>query len=63
MPPIVRESIHWYHYGPIVGNELSDRRPSLAIISNGLNHDPTIPVVLTLPVTQFCAANSESQKP
>ena len=47
----MRGSVHWYAYGPIVGNELSGRRPALVISTNRLNHNPTIPVVLTLPVT------------
>ena len=51
MPPVVQGSVHWYDYGPIVGNELSGRRPALVISTNRLNHNSTIPVVLTLPVS------------
>ncbi len=49
MPPITRGSIYWYDYGPIVGNELSDRRPALVISNTTLND--ILPVVLTLPMT------------
>lgn len=51
MPPVVQGSVHWYDYGPIVGNELSGRRPALVISTSRLNHNSTIPVVLTLPVS------------
>lgn len=33
MPSAVRGDVHWYDFGPIVGNELSSNRPAL-IISN-----------------------------
>ena len=49
MPPITRGSIYWYDYGPIFGNELSERRPALVISNTSLND--ILPVVLTLPIT------------
>ena len=49
MPPIARGSIYWYDYGPIVGNELSDRRSALVVSNTSLND--ILPVVLTLPIT------------
>lgn len=51
MPPVVQGTLYWYDYGPIVGNELSGRRPALVISTNRLNNNSTIPVVLTLPVS------------
>ena len=37
MPPPVRGSVHWYDFGPIVGNELSGIRPALIVSNSELN--------------------------
>ncbi len=49
MPSAARGSVHWYDYGPVVGNELSDVRPALIISSAELNHGLT--VAITLPMS------------
>ncbi len=49
MPSAIRGSIHWYDYGPIVGNELSDVRPALVISNTELNNG--LVVVITLPMS------------
>jgi len=46
VPPIARGSIYWYDYGPIVDNELSDRRPALVISNTAINNN--LAVVMTL---------------
>ncbi len=53
MPPAVRGSVYWYDYGPVIGNELSGRRPALIISNTELNLQLstaiTIPMSSTIP--------------
>ena len=57
MPSAVRGDVHWYDFGPIVGNELSSYRPAL-IISNtefnrGLSLAIAVPTSSSLPQDRY----------
>ena len=56
MPPVVRGSVYWCDYGPIIGSELSSRRPALIIsrteLNNGLSEAITVPMSRTTPPDQ-----------
>ena len=49
MPPAIRGSVHWYHFGPLVGSELSGSRPALIISNTDLNRG--LPVAIALPMS------------
>ena len=49
MPHLVRGSIYWHDYGPVIGSELSGRRPALVISNDKLNRD--LSVAITLPMS------------
>ena len=49
MPPAIRGSVHWYDFGPLVGNELPGRRPALIISNTDLNRG--LPVAIALPMS------------
>ena len=49
MPPAIRGSVYWYDFGPLVGNELSGRRPALIISNSDLNRG--LPVAIALPMS------------
>ena len=51
MPIAVRGSVHWYDYGPIVGNELSDRHPALIVSNTGLNRRLQVAIALPMSTT------------
>ena len=56
MPPIVRGSVYWCNYCPIVGGELSSHRPALIIshtkLNNGMSGAITIPMSSKTPPDQ-----------
>lgn len=43
-------NIHWYDFGPVIGNELSSQRPALIISSEELNRP--LATVITLPMSR-----------
>lgn len=43
-------NIHWYDYGPVIGNELSGPRPALIISTTDVNRE--LSVAVTLPMSQ-----------
>ena len=49
MPPAIRGSVHWYDFGPLVGSELSGRRPALILSNTDLNRG--LPVAIALPMS------------
>ena len=48
MPPAIRGSVHWYDFGPLVGNELSGRRPALIISNTDLNRGLSVAIDLPM---------------
>ena len=48
MPRAIRGSVHWYDFGPLVGNELSGRRPALIISNTDLNRGLSVAIALPL---------------
>ena len=48
MPPAIRGSVHWYDFGPVVGNELSGNRPALIVSNSELNHGLSVAVGLPM---------------
>ena len=48
MPPAIRGSVHWYDFGPLVGNEMSGRRPALIISNTDLNHGLSVAIALPM---------------
>ena len=47
MPHAVRGSVHWYDFGPVIGNELSGRRPALIVSNTKLNRHLSSAIALT----------------
>ena len=48
MPPAIRGSVHWYDFGPVVGNELSGNRPALIVSNSELNRGLSVAVGLPI---------------
>ncbi len=51
MPPPVRGSVHWYDFGPIVGNELSGTRPALIVSNSELNRALSVAIAVPMSST------------
>ena len=51
MPPPVRGSVHWYDFGPIVGNELSGIRPALIVSNSELNRSLSVAIAVPMSST------------
>ncbi len=51
MPPPVRGSVHWYDFGPIVGNELSGSRPALIVSNSELNRALSVAIAVPMSST------------
>ena len=51
MPHPVRGSVHRYDFGPIIGNELSGRRPALIVSNTELNHRLSSAIALPMSTT------------
>ena len=50
--PIARQGdIHWYDFGPVIGAELSGRRPALVISDDGFNRAFGMPIALPMSTT------------
>ena len=43
-------NIHWYDFGPVIGNELSGHRPALIVSSDDLNH--ALATVIIVPTSR-----------
>ena len=48
MPTATRGNIFWCDFGPVIGNELSGRRPALVISNTELNHRLSVATVLPM---------------
>ena len=48
MPHAVRGSVHWYDFGPVIGNELSGRRPALIVSNTKLNRHLSSAIALPM---------------
>ena len=51
MPRIVRGDVHWCDFGPVIGSELSGRRPALIISNSELNRRLSVATVLPMSTT------------
>ena len=54
-------NIHWYDFGPVIGNELSGHHPALIISSDDLNH--TLATVTTLPLSRTMPSERHPKYP
>ena len=59
MPSARQGDIRWYDFGPVIGAELSGRRPALVISDDGFNRAFGMPIVL--PMTRTHAARGTPQ--
>lgn len=46
MPSAVRGDVHWYDFGPVVGNELSSYRPALIISNTEFNRGLSVAIAV-----------------
>ena len=52
--------IHWYDFGPVIGAELSDRRPALVVSNNAFNR--AFGVAIALPMSRTMPAEGNRRQ-
>ena len=51
MPTARQGDIHWHDFGPVIGAELSSRRPALVISNDDFNFSPEYDVAMVIPTS------------
>ena len=62
MPNARQGDIHWHDFGPVIGAELSSRRPALVISNDDFNSSPEYDVAMVIPTSTTMPAYAHSDQ-
>ena len=62
MPNARQGDIHWHDFGPVIGAELSSRRPALVISNDDFNSSPEYDVAMVIPTSSTMPAYTHSDQ-
>ena len=62
MPTARQGDIHWHDFGPVIGAELSSRRPALVISNDDFNSSPEYDVAIVIPTSSTMPAYTHSDQ-